>query len=55
MGGRRDATGRGRLGGGNGDRKMGRGAMVKGGNGELERGGGNTEGEKGQEEGGFHK
>ena len=29
--------------------------MVKGGNGELERGGGNTEGEKGQEEGGFHK
>ena len=49
------ATGRGRLGGGNGDRKMGSGAMVKGGNGEGERGGGNTEWEKGQEEGGFHK
>ena len=44
------ATGRGRLGGGNGDKEMGRGAMVRG-NGEGERGGCNREGEKGQEEG----
>ena len=46
------ATGRGRLRGGNGDREMGRGAMVRG---KWGRGGGNREGEKGQEEGGFRR
>ena len=44
------ATGRGRLGGGNGDREMGSWAMVRG-----EAGKGRAEGENGQEEGGFHR
>ena len=44
------ATGRGRLGGGNGDREMGSWAMVRG-----EAGKARVEGENGQEEGGFHR
>ena len=46
--------GRGRLGGGNGDREMGRGAIGRGKRGRGE-GRGNREGEKGQEEGGFRR
>ena len=49
------ATGRGRLGGGNGDREMGRGGNGEGEMGKGERGRGNREGEKGQEEGGFRR